>query len=296
MANLPETISYPTGIYQLELNDPVLGGAGGIDNLAPTQLASRTGWLRDKANRALRMDELKSISGSYTVLVSDVNKVLQAQDLSNIDITLPTLSSMSASGVTGQPFTIQAFEETTFKSILMVVSGGDKIYDGTATAGYSSYKIRPGQRVVILPLAGGWYVIYKSQNVPTGIKLDSFGSSVPQGYLACNGSAVSRTGYADLFAEIGTVYGAGDGSSTFTLPDATGRFFRATGGNAASLGTPQADEIKAHVHTYQTGNTQAGADKADGGSGLEAPGGTTNSTGGVETRPINLAVNVYIKY
>lgn len=45
------------------------------------------------------------------------------------------------------------------------------------------------------------------------------GATVPSGYLLCDGSAVSRTTYADLFAVIGTAWGPGDGSSTFNLPD-----------------------------------------------------------------------------
>ena len=49
------------------------------------------------------------------------------------------------------------------------------------------------------------------------------GSSIPTGYLACNGAAVSRTTYADLFAAIGTTYGVGDGSTTFNLPNLAGR-------------------------------------------------------------------------
>ena len=48
----------------------------------------------------------------------------------------------------------------------------------------------------------------------------------PSGYLKCNGAAVSRTTYADLFAEIGTAFGAGDGSSTFNVPDFRGEFVR----------------------------------------------------------------------
>ena len=44
-------------------------------------------------------------------------------------------------------------------------------------------------------------------------------SSIPSGFLECNGTAVSRTTYADLFAVIGTTYGVGDGSTTFNLPD-----------------------------------------------------------------------------
>ena len=51
------------------------------------------------------------------------------------------------------------------------------------------------------------------------------GAGTPENYLLCDGSAVSRTNYADLFAVIGTTYGAGDGSTTFNLPLLTdGRF------------------------------------------------------------------------
>lgn len=47
------------------------------------------------------------------------------------------------------------------------------------------------------------------------------GSVTPIGWLACDGSAISRTDYADLFAAIGTTYGSGDGSTTFNIPDYT---------------------------------------------------------------------------
>lgn len=57
----------------------------------------------------------------------------------------------------------------------------------------------------------------------TGVVHDFAGTVAPQGWLMCFGQAVSRTTYANLFAKIGTTYGAGDGSSTFNLPDARGR-------------------------------------------------------------------------
>lgn len=51
-----------------------------------------------------------------------------------------------------------------------------------------------------------------------------FGGSVaPTGFLICDGSAISRSTYADLFSVIGTTYGVGDGSTTFNLPDMSGR-------------------------------------------------------------------------
>lgn len=58
---------------------------------------------------------------------------------------------------------------------------------------------------------------------PTGAVIGFAGSSAPSGWLLCDGSAVSRTTYADLFTAIGTSYGVGDGSTTFNLPDLRGR-------------------------------------------------------------------------
>ena len=55
--------------------------------------------------------------------------------------------------------------------------------------------------------------------IPTATIVPWSKSAVPSGFLECNGAAVSRSTYSDLFSAIGTTYGAGDGSSTFTLPN-----------------------------------------------------------------------------
>jgi microcystin-dependent protein len=59
--------------------------------------------------------------------------------------------------------------------------------------------------------------------VPSGVVLPFAGGAAPAGFLLCFGQAVSRATYADLFAAIGTTYGAGDGSTTFNVPDLRGR-------------------------------------------------------------------------
>lgn len=69
-------------------------------------------------------------------------------------------------------------------------------------------------------------------------------STPPEHALACNGAAVSRAAYPELFGAIGTTFGAGDGTNTFNLPDLRGRFVRGTGGNAAALGVEQGDAIR----------------------------------------------------
>lgn len=59
--------------------------------------------------------------------------------------------------------------------------------------------------------------------IPPGVMWDYAGATAPTGYLLCNGQAVSRATYAALFAAIGTAWGAGDGSTTFNVPDMRGR-------------------------------------------------------------------------
>lgn len=62
--------------------------------------------------------------------------------------------------------------------------------------------------------------------MPSGSMVDYAGTTAPSGWLMCDGSAISRTTYANLFSAIGTSYGVGNGSSTFNLPDFRGRFAR----------------------------------------------------------------------
>lgn len=79
----------------------------------------------------------------------------------------------------------------------------------------------------------------------------------PTGWLKCNGAAVSRTTYANLFAIIGTTYGAGDGSTTFNLPDLRGETIRgwddARGVDSGRvIGSWQDGQNKSHTHTGTT--------------------------------------------
>jgi microcystin-dependent protein len=97
-----------------------------------------------------------------------------------------------------------------------------------------------------------------SSAVVGGIQIYS-GSAAPTGYLLCDGTAVSRTTYSDLFAVTSTTYGVGDGSTTFNLPDLrtkvpvgknpSGTFatLGATGG--AETHTLLTAEIPSHTHT-----------------------------------------------
>lgn len=91
--------------------------------------------------------------------------------------------------------------------------------------------------------------------VPAGVVLHTAASVAPDGWLLCNGAAVSRTAYADLFAAIGTAYGAGNGTTTFNVPDLRGEFIRGADGgrgvdSGRALGSAQGDAIRNITGSY----------------------------------------------
>ena len=154
--------------------------------------------------------------------------------------------------------------------------------------------------------------------IPAGVILEFGGTVAPAGFLICNGASLLRTSYPDLFAAIGTNHGAAD-SLHFNIPDHRGRVARMTDSGAArdldaaartaanvggatgdNVGSVQADQYISHSHplfTTQYTDTTA----PQGGGPLvgvnAAPGyGTTNVSGGTETRMKNAGVNKIIKY
>jgi microcystin-dependent protein len=117
-------------------------------------------------------------------------------------------------------------------------------------------------------------------------------TSPPIGWLACDGSAVSRTvTYSALFAVLSTTWGTGDGSTTFNLPDLEGAFLRGTGSHGTSnmangndfagpsVGSFEVDQAQDHRHHIMT----------DGGAGI----GTNNIGANAAYRQVTLANNDY---
>lgn len=85
-----------------------------------------------------------------------------------------------------------------------------------------------------------WLYLNVVQGIPIGVVQAFAGNTVPDGWLLCDGSAVSRTDYAELYAVIGDTYGAGDGESTFNLPNLVDKFVEgsATSGTEKNAGLP----------------------------------------------------------
>jgi microcystin-dependent protein len=116
----------------------------------------------------------------------------------------------------------------------------------------------------------GTITALQGAKVPAGTIMAFAGATPPDGWLLCDGSAVSRTTYAALFAATLIKYGGGDGINTFNLPDARGRVILGAGAGAGLtsrvvgqvLGeethTLNIGEMPAHSHTGQTGGVNVG--------------------------------------
>lgn len=112
-----------------------------------------------------------------------------------------------------------------------------------------------------------------SDSVPIGAIQAFGGETAPEGWLICDGSAVSRETYPDLFKVIGTAYGSGDGSTTFNLPDQRGRVLIGTGGGY-SLGATGGEK----THTL-TVNEMPAQNKGSSGYGYALNWGTPEGDG-----------------
>ncbi len=155
--------------------------------------------------------------------------------------------------------------------------------------------------------------------MPAGMILSFGNTTAPDGYLACDGSAVSRTTYSALFAAIAEVWGVGDGSTTFNVPDMRGAIARGTGSHGSetmadgnpfagpAVGAFEDDQMQGHKHELgvNTGLAATGAATAAhnyplGANGLFTSAPTDDGSNGTprtgdETRSFAAGVLVCIK-
>ncbi len=215
---------------------------------------------------------------------------------------------------------IQSYRVTALQFKDYILPNGAVTAAKLATDAVETAKIKDGN-VTLSKLVAALQTAF----VPSGAVLPFAGSTAPTGFLLCDGAAVSRTTYADLFAVIASKHGSGNGSTTFNLPDYRGRFLRgvdgatgrdpnagartamATGGNTGdNVGSVQGHAAQGHRHQWLVGN---GTDAASGNPRGLQPNGTyftssgdpvsdtTNGTPQIssENRPINANVNYIIK-
>lgn len=150
---------------------------------------------------------------------------------------------------------------------------------------HTQYVLTDGSRALSGPIGGATPTSsthlttksYVDTRIPSGSMQMYGGAASPSGWLLCNGTAVSRTTYADLFAVVGTTYGTGDGSTTFNLPNLKNRFPVGAGdvytpgdqGGLASVTLTNAEMPShthvgpSHNHTVNPPNTATSGDTHD---------------------------------
>src|SRR5262249_3727051 len=97
----------------------------------------------------------------------------------------------------------------------------------------------------------------KEHEVPTGALIMFAANVAPTGYLLCDGAAVSRTGYSALFAVISTLYGVGNGTTTFNVPDLRGRIALGFGAGAGLTARSNGQNGGAESHALTTAELAA---------------------------------------
>jgi len=226
---------------------------------------------------------------------------------------------------------IEAFGEGGVLAIEFGGTGADNAADartslGLGTAATATLGTGPGQVPTADQVAG-----LIPAGLPAGTIIHVAQNTAPAGYLKANGALVNRTTYADLFAAIGETFGAGDGSTTFALPDLRGEFIRgwddgrgidaaravgSTQGGANAphthgAGTLTTDSAGAHTHFMRgttnvpglytdgiagsTNNVPASVNTSSAGAHTHTISGSSASEG-TEARPRNIALLACIKF
>ena len=313
MANLKEQEKWEDGVYQIEENDPVLGGENGITNKPAKQLANRTLWLKKalelfgkksapkdltaeststadetghthklplasvtakgvvKLNSQTASDSEqdaatpKAVKIAYNAAVEaktaadtaqrtandGVSKADAAQRTANDGVSKANAAQTSANQAKTAADTAQrTANDGVSKADAAQRTANDGVSKANAaqtSANQAKTAADTAQRTASDANNNANTRQLKSELVG---EIAFFASSTPpSGWLKANGAAVSRTTYAALFAAIGTTFGAGDGRTTFNLPDLRGEFLRGLdeGRNidrGRRLGTAQGDAIR----------------------------------------------------
>jgi microcystin-dependent protein len=250
-----------------------------FNQFVSTSTAVRTWTLPDKDGTVAMLDDTTKTGTVIAFAAAVASGYLLCDGSAKSRATYATLFAylVTALGFTTQTFTVTIANPAVFTKSAHGFTGGERIRLSTT-----------GALPTGLVNSVDYYVIYVSAN--------TFQVSATFG-----GTVVATTGtQSGTHSYIQSLYGLGDGSTTFNVPDYRAQFLRGLDAGAGidigrALGTNQADMFTSHYHVVQAGMALAGA---AGTAQAVLSGGVINSaaTGGTETRPKNVAVNYGIKY
>lgn len=208
------------------------------------------------------------MAGSTLNLLRDITAFVKAtKEPSSADRPV-RLAVVDATYMTGWP-------KVTFE--------GESTLSGKQYPHVDSYSPAPGDRVVLVPVGTTYLIVGAVSSTGAGLPAGAIqpyaGAAAPAGWLACDGTAVSRSTYSRLFAAIGTTWGAGNGSTTFNVPDLRGRAPIGAGTGAgltarALAGSGGAETVTlttatmpAHGHSFSGGSAASSGDHGHASSG-----------------------------
>lgn len=295
MANAIEKNEFTQNVYLVEPGDKVIGGADAPINQPLQALANRTNNLNIRLEAVdkkisentdtVKITGDQTINGDKTfggntvftkgIAVAASPALYAANKYVHIDSDVDLVFLRNR--ISGKSLTLKnngGIEYDSSPVLLQRSISHNPEHTGTDTvpSSYALSKLK-AETIEVLPSSSGsknrisigWDVpglVAKVDNnivnvgVPTGAIAYFVHAIVPFGWLKANGAAVSRTVYANLFAIIGTTYGAGDGRTTFNLPDLRGEFIRSwDDGRGIDPGRGHASQQSGNVapHRHATG-------------------------------------------
>lgn len=283
MADLTEISNFEAGIYQLETTDPVQGGLNGISNLASTQLANRTLFLKNQADtHALAADphpqyltpdealllsdspayrDVLVISAPTTLTPADLNRLIVFNGTVATDVNLPSIALCPIGSVF-------AFKNMSATSSIDLVANGTDVFDGVSLADVIT--IQPSQtlliaagEIVVEGVLATWLIVGGTAKLGAatissrvGSIFYHIGNTPPAGALAANGATYNELIYPELHTvlqnpALNGLYG--NVSNGYWLPDLRGEFLRGWD-NGRGVDTGRA------IGSWQRGSLMAAGD------------------------------------
>lgn len=235
-------------------------------------------WLENQAPSTVN-NSARQMMGRVAELLEDAAPLRASTGAANVYSV--TINSAPGGWVNGMRFSFRAHQANTSSAIVSVNGyatkplrrrSGVALAPGEIDSGapLTCVYVQSTDEVLIVagqaPSLGTSADVY-ARLVRTGTVMAWTSSTVPAGWLECNGAAISRSTYAELFGAIGTTYGVGDGSTTFNIPDYRGQFLRGwangqstdpdrasrtnrgDGTTGDAVGTKQAGATASHTHS-----------------------------------------------
>jgi microcystin-dependent protein len=272
-AGSAEELDIDTDLSSVSANDDTVPSAKSTKAYADSKLAKTTDVT--SINDTSIADNQVAMFNKTSKDIRTSGKVFSADGTlaGNSDSNVPTEKAVKTYADATKFNYREAWATSTAYALKDVVDNGGNLYICILAHTSGSAADEPGVGV-------DWEDYWKSvmASVPPGAITMFGGSSAPTGYLLCDGSAVSRSTYSDLFTTISTTYGSGDGSTTFNVPDLRGNVpvgYKSTDTDFDALGetggaktvtlTSAQSGVPAHTHsvsssgahTHTTGNQSA---------------------------------------